>query len=242
MIYWGGKPKPDMKASLVFFRGTVDVEAIVRAGLGRPQPSCTGPTGWPSTGGSSSKRIPDPHPAGVQRYSAGTSLAWYQEGSSGCSPTSSTSWAGGRSPRPPGRPTDKLYFPDHVKDLIREVGIGGGSGTGTCGGTSPGSAGWCLYGPPGTGKTALARAIAEDLDMPLFVYSLGRCSTRTWSGPGPTCRRHVPCVALFEDFDNVFHGRENVYGKPTAVRPDRLGGRCRQGRGQRDNGDGQSPS
>src|SRR6516165_9077793 len=30
VIYWGSRPKPDVKACLVYFRGTLDVEGIVR--------------------------------------------------------------------------------------------------------------------------------------------------------------------------------------------------------------------
>jgi SpoVK/Ycf46/Vps4 family AAA+-type ATPase len=71
-----------------------------------------------------------------------------------------------------------------------------------------------LYGPPGTGKTAVTRAIAEDLDLPLFVYSLGRMLNEDLEQSWAEMQAHVPCIALFEDFDNVFHGRENVYGKP----------------------------
>jgi hypothetical protein len=71
-----------------------------------------------------------------------------------------------------------------------------------------------LYGPPGTGKSAITRAIAEDLDMPLFVYSLGQMLNEDLERSWAEMQAHVPCIALFEDFDNVFNGRENVYGKP----------------------------
>ncbi|HEX4609522.1 MAG TPA: ATP-binding protein [Urbifossiella sp.] len=71
-----------------------------------------------------------------------------------------------------------------------------------------------LYGPPGTGKSAITRAIAEDLDMPLFVYALGQMTNEELEQSWAEMQAHVPCIALFEDFDNVFHGRENVYGKP----------------------------
>lgn len=66
-----------------------------------------------------------------------------------------------------------------------------------------------------TGKTAIARAIAEELDMPLFVYALGHMLDEELERSWAEMQAHIPCVALFEDFDNVFHGRENVYGKAT---------------------------
>lgn len=78
----------------------------------------------------------------------------------------------------------------------------------------PWKRGWVLYGPPGTGKTAVTRAIAEDLDLPLFVFSLGQMLNEELEQSWAELQAHVPCIALFEDFDNVFHGRENVYGKP----------------------------
>ena len=70
-----------------------------------------------------------------------------------------------------------------------------------------------LYGPPGTGKTALARAFAEDLNMPIYVFNLAEMSNhelmRVWS----EMQVNVPCIALIEDIDNVFNGRENVARK-----------------------------
>ncbi len=66
--------------------------------------------------------------------------------------------------------------------------------------------GWMLYGPPGTGKSSLVAALAKKLDLPVFVFHLSTMSDNeflnffdslTW-----------PCMILFEDFDNVFHGRK----------------------------------
>jgi hypothetical protein len=120
VIYWGGKPKANMKASLSYFRGTVDVEAIVReASAGRNQ------LYWANGAAGHKrffiKRVPDPAQTGLQRYSAGTSLAWYQEGLYRLLAHSPDDLGKGTSPLSPGRATDNLYFPEPVRRLVREV-------------------------------------------------------------------------------------------------------------------------
>jgi SpoVK/Ycf46/Vps4 family AAA+-type ATPase len=74
----------------------------------------------------------------------------------------------------------------------------------------PWKRGWLLYGPGGTGKTALARAFAEDLDLPIFVYNLAELGNMELLREWKLMQANVPCIALIEDLDNVFHGRENV--------------------------------
>lgn len=213
VIYWGTKPKADMKASLSFVRGTVDVEAIVReASAARNQ------LYW-ANGVSDQKRffikrIPDATQTGEQRYSAGTSLAWYQEGLYRLLAHTPDQLGKGTSPLAPGRSTDKLYFPEPVRRLVREVEMWRRLRDWYLARDIPWKRGWVLYGPPGTGKSAITRAIAEDLDMPLFVYALGQMLNEELEQSWAEMQAHVPCIALFEDFDNVFHGRENVYGKP----------------------------
>jgi len=64
--------------------------------------------------------------------------------------------------------------------------------------------------PTRTGKTALARAFAEELDMPLFVYNLAELGNFELMKAWAEMQAAAPCVALIEDIDNVFHGRENV--------------------------------
>lgn len=64
-----------------------------------------------------------------------------------------------------------------------------------------------LEGEAGTGKTAFIRAVAEDLDLPLFVFSLSTLFEDELQQNWRRMMANAPCVALFEDIDNVFHGR-----------------------------------
>lgn len=65
--------------------------------------------------------------------------------------------------------------------------------------------GLMIYGPGGTGKSSYAKALAESLGIPIYQFFLNTLSDqefiREWS------QMSTPCVALLEDFDNVFHGR-----------------------------------
>lgn len=73
--------------------------------------------------------------------------------------------------------------------------------------------GWLLYGPPGTGKTALIRAIAEDLDLPVFVYDLASLTNEELQTNWSQMLSQVPCMAVIEDIDAVFQGRNSVIGR-----------------------------
>jgi hypothetical protein len=213
IIYWGAKPKADFKACLVFFRFTIDVEEIIRLASRAHNERF-----WSKQEKHRRrfflKKIPDPHGCAEQRYSAGTSLEWFHEGTFRLL-DHDPSQLGRAIITHGGKATDQLYFPRHVKDLIQEVRAWHGLKEWYIQRNIPWKRGWCLYGPPGTGKTALVRAIAEDLDMPLFLYSLGHMMDRDLEQSWADMQAHTPCVALFEDFDTVFHGRENVYGKAT---------------------------
>lgn len=74
----------------------------------------------------------------------------------------------------------------------------------------PHKRGWLLYGPPGCGKSALADALAHDLNMPIYVYRLADLTNAEFVKTWKKMRSDTPCVALLEDFDNVFHGRVNI--------------------------------
>lgn len=67
-----------------------------------------------------------------------------------------------------------------------------------------------LYGQPGSGKSSLVRGIAQTLNMPVYSYDLATFGNaefvRQWEG----MLSNAPCVALIEDIDAVFEGRENT--------------------------------
>ncbi len=70
--------------------------------------------------------------------------------------------------------------------------------------------GWLLYGRPGTGKTALVRATAEELDLPIFVYDLSTLYNNELQQEWAKMLAEVPCMALIEDIDAVFDKRRNT--------------------------------
>ncbi len=70
--------------------------------------------------------------------------------------------------------------------------------------------GYVFHGLPGTGKTAYARALAEELDLPVHVFDLASMSNEDLRKSWKKMTQEAPCVALLEDVDGVFRGRDNV--------------------------------
>ena len=83
----------------------------------------------------------------------------------------------------------------------------------------PWKRGLLMHGPPGTGKTSLARSIAEDLDLPVLVFDLASLSNEEFRRAWSRLLRRTPCMAVMEDIDTVFHGRQNVTKGNTYKQP-----------------------
>jgi hypothetical protein len=109
-----------------------------------------------------------------------------------------------------GSALDNLFFPEKVKKLIEVINLWVKSRDWYKAKGIPWKRGWLLYGPPGTGKTALARAFAEDLDLPIYFFSLAQMSNSDLIQCWQTMQLNIPCIALIEDIDNVFDKRKNI--------------------------------
>ena len=204
------------KGTLTFIRGTFNAEDIIAK-------ACTERNEMLWSMGKDDKvrrffikTIPDAQDkSGTNRYAVGTSVAWYQEGIYRllCHEPSQL----GKCQPGKIKALDLLIFPDRIKNLIREIQIWRRNRQWYIDRGIPWKRGWVLHGVPGTGKTALVRAFAEDLDMPLFVFSLGEITNTELQRAWDDMQAHVPCIALFEDIDNVFHGRNNIAGSNLGI-------------------------
>ena len=67
--------------------------------------------------------------------------------------------------------------------------------------------GYLVHGRPGTGKTSLARAIAIDLDIPIYLLDLQSMTNADLTSAFDMARSNVPCLVLLEDLDSVYNAR-----------------------------------
>jgi hypothetical protein len=108
-------------------------------------------------------------------------------------------------------PLDNLYFPKETLKLIQEAKFWFNSKKWYESKPLPWKRGWMLYGKPGTGKTALVRAIAQELQIPIYFFDIGSLTNSElideWRN---MIDMDTPCIALIEDFDGIYNKRERV--------------------------------
>lgn len=213
VIYWGDKPKQEQTAVIRYLRGSLNVDAIIRQASVEKNHLM-----W-STAASHGhtrffvRKVPDATSGTGVSYRIGSGIAWFHEGVYRLL-SHRTEELGLHQPGH-GRMLDKLVFPEEIREVLDEIEVWKNNRDWYLEHNIPWKRGMLLYGPPGSGKSAVARAIAEDLDLPLFSFSLGEMLNMDLQRSWTDMLSHTPCIALFEDFDNVFHGRENIFSKPT---------------------------
>jgi hypothetical protein len=197
-------------STLTFIRGTLDAEAIIREAC-----AARNNISWAVEDEQTATRnrfcihhVPPRGGADDDWSGSSDGLAWYQQATYRL--LAHTSDQLGKARSRTGSALDNLVFPQRVKDLIREIELWRKSKEWYAEKGIPWKRGWMLYGPPGTGKTALARAFAEDMNMPIYVFNLAEMGNHELMKAWTEMQTNVPCIALIEDIDNVFHGRENV--------------------------------
>ncbi len=75
--------------------------------------------------------------------------------------------------------------------------------------------GFLLHGAPGTGKTSIIRAIAEELDLPVYVFDLASMDNAELSRFWRDSVSHFDTrIFVIEDIDTIFKGRVNIAKPP----------------------------
>lgn len=229
LFYSGGAPRPTYTANdtpqraqepartrLSCLRGTFDLEAIITAAV-EARNAITFSYAQQRADSPHRhfiKHVPDfqkrDNTAAQEGRGPASTLPWYTQGH--CRLI-------GHTPDELGVGTAKknalgtLFFPERVMHLIEEIKQWRNSREWYHKRGIPWKRGWLLYGPPGTGKTALARAFAEDLDLPIYVFNLAEIGNFEFMREWTTMLSTTPCIALIEDIDAVFHGRTPVGGR-----------------------------
>jgi hypothetical protein len=200
-------------STITFFRGSLDVEGILRAAC-----EARNRLAWNVASVEEEAKtrfrihhVPNREEEEDDWGHDSNGLPWYQQGAYRLLAHRPDEL--GKAPGHQGKALDNLIFPQRIKDLIGEIELWRKSKGWYFDKGIPWKRGWLLFGPPGTGKTALARAFAEDLNMPIYVYNLAEMGNHELIKAWSEMQVNVPCIALIEDVDNVFHGRENVSRK-----------------------------
>jgi DNA polymerase III delta prime subunit len=199
-------------STLTFLRGTLDVEAILRGACEERNRQSWSASDEEEKGRNRFViRYVPPVEDDDEGEEENSGLAWYQMSHYRLLAHRPEELGKARSQR--GSAVENLIFPRRVKEALKEVELWRSSKSWYRDKGIPWKRGWLLFGPPGTGKTALARAFAEDLNLPIYVYRLAELGNHGLMHAWTAMQLNVPCIALIEDIDNVFHGRENISRK-----------------------------
>lgn len=105
-------------------------------------------------------------------------------------------------------PGQGLFWPTEVNQLLEHLRGWHRRGQWYADRDIPWRTGVLLYGPTGGGKSQFIRVTAETLRIPLYQFYLSTLTDQEFIERWrelPT-----PCVVALEDFDSIFHGRENI--------------------------------
>jgi hypothetical protein len=104
-------------------------------------------------------------------------------------------------------------FPDEVGEAIKELNGWLTNEKWFRSKSIPWRRGWLLYGTPGTGKSTLTRALGMSFDLPVYIFDLSGMTNNDLVDSWEAMMSNTPCIALIEDIDAIFNGREYIGAK-----------------------------
>lgn len=110
----------------------------------------------------------------------------------------------------PEDPMGYLAFPPAISSLIESIRRWLKDETWYKSRSIPWRMGVGLVGPPGNGKSSFAKGMAQACDLPIFALELATFADSDMTEAWSRALENSPCMVLVEDFDTVFHGRDNI--------------------------------
>lgn len=105
---------------------------------------------------------------------------------------------------------DKLSLTPELEDVVSEMKFWHQSKSWFADRSVPWTRKYGFLGPPGTGKTSLACGMAQELNLPIFLFDIASMSNSEFHDFWQSAVDASPSMILLEDIDSVFHDRENV--------------------------------
>jgi hypothetical protein len=101
-------------------------------------------------------------------------------------------------------------FPKEVESAIKELQLWLAHEKWFRSKSIPWRRGWLLHGVPGTGKSTLVRALGMSFDLPVYIFDLAGMTNDDLVKSWDEMMSNTPCIALIEDIDSIFDGRNYV--------------------------------
>lgn len=107
-------------------------------------------------------------------------------------------------------PLERLALTEEVEEAVGEIQRWADSKQWYAERQIPWRRGVLLHGPPGTGKSSLVKALAQKMDVPIYLLDISTMDNEEFHDSYQNALRNTPAVVLIEDIDAVFDGRENI--------------------------------
>ena len=109
-----------------------------------------------------------------------------------------------------GNPLERISVSPEIQEAIDEVKRWFNSRQWYKDRKIPWRRGLLLTGKPGTGKSSLAKAMAQDLEIPIYLMDIATMDNQEFYKSWKQALSNTPAMVVIEDIDSVFNKRVNI--------------------------------